>query len=202
MTALRVFGSGSFRVSTRARCPLLPLGGSARDVVVKCAAASVAEVKSPLMVRMMLEPMETKKDVAAALSTSGRVISWRRAVSRHVLLRTRPWDKVCDQRGGRGVREQRRHRHGARGFEVGTGVGKCRTRHIGSGTGAGTGTGPSTGPGTGKPTGKPECRERRCTKPLGRSLLCIYSCRPRGTLRPRASPARAAPSVYLPIKVT
>lgn len=27
--------------------------------------------------------METKKDVAAALSTSGRVISWRRAVSRY-----------------------------------------------------------------------------------------------------------------------
>ena len=55
--------------------------------------------------------MESKKDVAVALSTSGRAISWRRAESKHVLPHARPRKKVCDQRGGGGVREQRRHRH-------------------------------------------------------------------------------------------
>ena len=56
--------------------------------------------------------MESKKDVAVALSTPGRAISWRRAESKHVLPHARPRKKVCDQRGGGGVREQRRHRHG------------------------------------------------------------------------------------------
>ena len=86
--------------------------GNTCTVVAGCAAASIAEVKLSLVVRMRCwNAMESKKDVAVALSTSGRAISWRRAESKHVLPHARPRKKVCDQRGGGGVREQRRHRH-------------------------------------------------------------------------------------------
>ena len=68
----------------------------------------------------MLERHGKERYAATALSTSGRAISWRSAVSKRMLLCARPWKKSCDQRGGGGVREQRchRHRHGV-GWERG-----------------------------------------------------------------------------------
>ena len=59
----------------------------------------------------MLERHGKERYAATALSTSGRAISWRSAVSKRMLLRARPWKKICDQRGGGGIREQRCHRH-------------------------------------------------------------------------------------------
>ena len=56
--------------------------------------------------------MKSKKDAAAVLSTSDLAVSKRSAMSKHMLPCTRAWEKVCGQRGGGGVLEQRRHCHG------------------------------------------------------------------------------------------
>ena len=56
--------------------------------------------------------MKAKKYAAAVVSTSGRARSKRKVVSLQMLPRARARKKVSDQRGGGGVREQRRHRHG------------------------------------------------------------------------------------------
>ena len=62
--------------------------------------------------------MKAKKYAAAVVSTSGRAGSKRRVVSQRMLPRARARKEVCDQRGGGGVREQRRHCHGV-GWEEG-----------------------------------------------------------------------------------
>ena len=62
--------------------------------------------------------MKSKKYAAAVVSTSGRAGSKRRVVSQRMLPRARARKEVCDQRGGGGVREQRRHCHGV-GWEEG-----------------------------------------------------------------------------------
>ena len=62
--------------------------------------------------------MKPVKDAATALSMSDHAISERSAMSKHMLPYTRARKKICDQRGGGGVREQRRHCHGV-GWERG-----------------------------------------------------------------------------------
>ena len=86
-------------------------GGNVSTVSVECAAARTAWVKLPLVVKMMLERHESKKDAAVAASTPGRAISERTTVPERMSRHTRLYKKVCDRRGGGEVREQRRHRH-------------------------------------------------------------------------------------------
>ena len=78
--------------------------------------------------------MKAKKYAAAVVSTSGRARSKRKVLSLQMLPRARARKKVCDQRGGGGVREQRRHRHGV-GWEKSA---VARYYQLAHGTGHGT----------------------------------------------------------------
>ena len=64
-------------------------GGNVSAVFDDCAAARTAWVKLPQVLKMMLERHGSRKDAAAAASTSGRAISERMAASERMPPHTR-----------------------------------------------------------------------------------------------------------------